>query len=247
MNRAVLYAVASCVLWGTAFLAPIVLKGWSPWAVAGGRYVAYGLISLLLLIASRTLFTLPLRWWRDALWLSLLGNAVYYVLLSASLQLAGPFAPSVIIGTLPITLALAGRALDRQHHHKAAALGIPLSLIAAGLICVNWAEYHANSENNTSQNGQYWLGIACAVLAHIAWLLFGLWNARYLKTHTTISSSQWGNLLGASLLPAAIGMLGRFYCGRVYHRPLLRLGSHIAVVKSFACIARVTSCAAHCG
>jgi drug/metabolite transporter (DMT)-like permease len=210
-QRGIAYAVAACVLWGTAFVAPIMLKGFGVWAVVGGRYLTWGVIALASLWALGHLRSTPSAVWRSALGLSMLGNALYYVLLTASLQWAGAFAPSVIIGTLPITLALAGRAMDREHGQKPVKIGVPLALIGSGLLLVNYAEWQVHSAtaatSPTSATGLYWWGIAAAVGAHVAWLVFGLRNARYIKAHPELDAGQWSNLLGATLLPAAVAML----------------------------------------
>jgi drug/metabolite transporter (DMT)-like permease len=210
-RKGIIYAVAACALWGTSFVAPIMLKGFGVWAVVGGRYLTWGVIALASLWVLRHLRNTPAAVWRSALGLSMLGNALYYVLLTASLQWAGAFAPSVIIGTLPITLALAGRALDREHAQRPVKIGAPLALIGLGLLLVNYAEWQVHSAtaatDATSASSLYWWGIAAAVGAHLAWLVFGLRNARYLKAHPELNAGQWSNLLGAALLPAAVAML----------------------------------------
>jgi len=54
MNRSTLWGIANGAaagaLWGIIFLVPAVLHGFTPVQLALGRYLAYGLISLIALL-----------------------------------------------------------------------------------------------------------------------------------------------------------------------------------------------------
>ena len=78
LKKGIFCAVAACVLWGTAFVAPIMLKGWNVWAVVGGRYLFYALVSVVALAALGHLHRTPLPLWRSSFALTMLGNAGYY-------------------------------------------------------------------------------------------------------------------------------------------------------------------------
>lgn len=59
---------AAGLVWGLAFLVPVLLHGWSAVAVTTGRYLAYGLVSALLFLAGRRgMRGLARRHWRPAL------------------------------------------------------------------------------------------------------------------------------------------------------------------------------------
>jgi drug/metabolite transporter (DMT)-like permease len=215
--RGVAWALAACVLWSSAFVAPLMLPAHGALAITGGRYLAFGAMALLALVpyflGDRDRKALRPQVWAAAVGLSLLGNLTYYLLLVFALQWAGAFLPSVIIGALPLTLALAGRALDRQHGESIPALGLPLLLVACGLALVHGAEAalaaaaEPPGDGGTTVSRRFAWGVAAACGAHLAWLLFGLLNARWLKRHRDVDAGLWSNLLGVALLPAALLLL----------------------------------------
>src|SRR3546814_13545521 len=73
-------------LWGLVFLAPELVRGFTPLQLAIGRYLAFGAIAAML-IAPRwrgLVRKLAARDWVALGWLALAGIPVYYVLLSAA-------------------------------------------------------------------------------------------------------------------------------------------------------------------
>lgn len=195
---AVAAAVGAGALWGLAFLAPLALAGWSPLAISGGRYLAYALIALAALLAGPRRPT-PLRVWLAAMLLSLLGNVLYYLLFAIAVRAAGSYLPTLVIGALPVTLALVGQWRERRPwrlRHLP-----PLALIVAGLACVN------ASESGAMVGEDYQTGVLAACGALACWTVFGVANSAFLKRHPALSAGHWNNLLGVSLLPVAPALL----------------------------------------
>ncbi|MFP3648971.1 EamA family transporter, partial [Paraburkholderia sp. SIMBA_054] len=78
-------------LWGLVFLAPQLLRDFTPLQMSVSRYLAYGLIAMLVLAPRWRRAVAPMQaadWWTLAR-LSLLGNLLYYVLLGTAVQWAG--------------------------------------------------------------------------------------------------------------------------------------------------------------
>lgn len=191
-------AVGAGALWGLAFLAPLALADWSTLAISGGRYVAYALIALAALLAGPRRHT-PLRQWLAAWGLSLLGNVAYYLLFAYALRAAGSYLPTLVVGALPVTLAVVGQWRERRPwrwRHLP-----PLALLVAGLGCVNLGESAA------AHGDAYGRGVLAAIGALACWTLFGVANSDYLKRHPRLPAGHWNNLLGAGLLPVALLML----------------------------------------
>jgi drug/metabolite transporter (DMT)-like permease len=188
------WAIAANLLWALVFLAPLLLPAFSPLELAAGRNLAYGLVSLLTVATYLNLLRgLRPRDWLVAALLTVAGNIGYYLLLVWAIRLAGSAMPTLIIGLLPVTLALAGNALER---------GLPVRkllpgavLIVAGLLLVNGAESSARGE-------AYALGLGLAAIAHLFWLAYGLGNARFLKSRA-ISPDAWTSAVGIATLPLA--------------------------------------------
>ena len=153
-------------MWGLVFVAPLLLPDYPPTLLTFGRYLAFGLV------------TLPIAWWQRAalqrltradwwmaLKLSLVGNIIYYLALSGAIQLAGAPLPTLIIGTLPVVIAVCSNLGDRQFSW--ARLLPSLALIGVGLSCVN-ADQLARLGANHALSA-YVMGAILAVVANAAW------------------------------------------------------------------------------
>ncbi|SDG69189.1 MULTISPECIES: DMT family transporter [unclassified Duganella] len=211
----ILCGLLAGAFWGTIFVMPRWLAEFSPMELALGRYLAYGLITLLLL--APRLNGLLGRLTRDdckvLLRHALAGNIVYYLLLSTGVQLAGVAAASLIIGLLPLSVTLLGRrdhgALPLRH------LAWPLALVVAGIACINIDVFtHANG------SGQPWpivaLGMLCAFGALLCWTWYAVDNARFLKRNPHYSGAEWSGLYGLSTGVVALALAVVVYaCGGV--------------------------------
>lgn len=193
----VLCGLLAGAFWGTIFVMPRWLAEFSPMELALGRYLAYGLITLLLL--APRLRGLLRRLTRDdckvLLRHALAGNIVYYLLLSTGVQLAGVAAASLIIGLLPLSVTLLGR---RDHGAlPLRQLAWPLALVLAGIVCINVDVFtHARGAS------QPWttvaLGMLCAFGALLCWTWYAVDNARFLKRNPHFSGAEWSGLYGLS-------------------------------------------------
>jgi drug/metabolite transporter (DMT)-like permease len=204
----VLCGLAAGAFWGTIFVMPRWLAAFSPMELALGRYLAYWLITLLLL--APRLGGLLRRLTRNdcgvLLRHALAGNIVYYLLLSTGVQLAGVAAASLIIGLLPLSVSLLGR---RDHGAlPLRQLAGPLTLVAAGIVCINVDVFtHARGAQ------QPWplvaLGMLCAFGALLCWTWYAVDNARFLKRNPHFSGAEWSGLYGlcTGLLALLMGVV----------------------------------------
>ena len=198
-------ALAAGLMWGLVFVAPLLLPDYPATLLTFGRYLAFGLV------------TLPIAWWqRETLrrltradwWLaarlSLVGNIAYYLALSAAIQLAGAPLPTLIIGTLPVVIAVCSNLGDRQFSW--ARLLPSLLLIGLGLLCVNADQLERLDAKNTLN--AYLMGAALAVVANAAWTWYPIHNARWLRAHPSHTSMTWATAQGLVTLPmAVVGLL----------------------------------------
>ena len=200
-------ALAAGLLWGLVFVVPLLLPEYPATLLSFGRYFAFGLV------------TLPIAWWqRRALrrltradwWLaarlSIVGNFIYYLALSAAIQLAGAPLPTLIIGTLPVVIAVvANQGSHAAHRISWARLAPSLVLISAGLLFVNAdqvARLHASGALPA-----YLGGAALAIVANAAWTWYPIHNARWLHAHRQHTSTTWATAQGITTLPmAALGL-----------------------------------------
>ena len=209
MNSAVLargvgYALAAGLMWGLVFVAPALLPDYPPPALAFGRYLAFGLVAALLAWPDRArLAVLRRQDWVEALKLSLVGNILYYLFLSAAIQAAGVPLASVLIGTLPVVIAVCANWHDRSLPWSR--LWPSLVLIGVGIAWVNRSEMARLGQGDA---GRYALGAALALVAVAAWTWYPIRNARWLQRHPGLSPTTWTTAQGLTTLPlAALGWL----------------------------------------
>ena len=198
------FALAAGLAWGLVFVAPVLLPDYSPALLTFGRYLAFGLIALPLAWRDRRkLAELSRADWIEALKLAAVGNLLYYMALSSAIQLAGVPLPTVIIGTLPVVIAVSANLSRRELAWRR--LFMPLLLIAAGIGCVNVSELrHLGASGGTAGLG---LGMGLAVAAVACWTWYPIRNAAWVQRNPRVSSSTWATAQGIATLPlAALGM-----------------------------------------
>ncbi len=197
MTAGVTVGIFANMTWGLAFLIPVLLSAFDPVAITVGRYLCYGLVSVVIVLATRNDLRYSRAVWRQVLVLAVTGNVGYYFFVVQGVELAGAPAVTVIIGTLPITVALYGNWLHRDYPFGRL---IPsLVLIASGLILVNIVEVDWSGLGERTLGAQL-LGIGCAALALALWTWFAVSNSTFLKGNPQIPSGEWSTLIGVATL-----------------------------------------------
>ena len=207
MALGLLFALAAGLMWGLVFVAPVMLPGYAPALLTVGRYLAFGLIALPLALAldRRALRELrPADWW-EAARLSLVGNFLYYLCLSAAIQRAGAPLPTMIIGTLPVVIAVSANHRNRVRDGQLPWLKLApsLALIAAGLGFVNRDEL-ALLQAEAGDPRRYVEGALLAMAAVACWTWYPIRNADWLRAHADRSPRAWATAQGLVTLPMAL-------------------------------------------
>lgn len=186
-------------LWGLVFLTPEIAGDFTPLQLTAGRYLAYGVLALALLLP---------RWravsaavgraeWVALVWLSLLGNIIYYVFVAAAVQMAGIAASSLIVGAVPVVVTLV--ASRESGAVPLRALLPSLLLAAAGIGLIGWEALSTESASRSAGGGSLWqqvVGILCAFGALASWSAFAVWNSRWLVRLSHVSAHDWSLLTG---------------------------------------------------
>jgi drug/metabolite transporter (DMT)-like permease len=205
-------ALGAGLLWGLVFVTPLLLPDYPPAMLSFGRYLAFGVIALLLAWTDwPRLQVLQRQDWLKALELALVGNILYYLFLSAAIQLADAPLPTMLIGTLPIVIAIVA-------NFSAEALPwrrlLPsLLVIASGIALVNSHEMALLDDQRSAED--YFLGTVCALLAVFAWTWYPLRNSRWLQQRPALASGTWAIAQGLATLPLAL--LGMAAAGLYFH------------------------------
>lgn len=195
MWTGVLCGLLAGAMWGMVFIVPELLPAFSPVELAFGRYIAYGVIALGLMLARLRSLAGRLECSDVGALLrhALAGNIVYYMLLALGVNLAGVAPTSLIIGVLPIAVTLLGRkdhgALPLRR------LAWPLLVAAAGIVCIN-IDVFLQARALHADSARTLLGVAAAAGALACWTWYTVDNTRYLKRNPHFSSAEWSALYG---------------------------------------------------
>lgn len=201
----VLFALAAGAMWGLIFVGPELIPEYPAALQSVGRYLAFGLISLPLAWQDRKrLCALSGADWLEALKLAAIGNLLYYFFLSSAIQQIGVPISTMIIGVLPVVVAICSNIKYSHRDGKFAwqSLFPSLALVLAGLACVNLAELRGNTREYDFQT--YLSGVIFAFMAVACWTWYPMRNANWLRVNTTKSPVTWATAQGIATLPLAI-------------------------------------------
>ncbi|AHI25571.1 multidrug DMT transporter permease [Komagataeibacter xylinus] len=187
----VLCGAGAGALWGLVFLAPELVGSFTPMQLAVGRYLAYGVFACVLIaprwpVISRTVTRQD---WLALFWLALLGNVLYYILLSMAVQLGGIALTSLITGFLPVIVTVIG---SREAGAVSLRELVPsLVLCGAGVLCIGGQAILVATPSGSSISGLF-----CALAALTSWSTYVVWNSRCLGRLHHISGHEWNLLTG---------------------------------------------------
>ena len=208
-----LFALAAGLLWGLVFVVPLLLSDYPAALLSVGRYLAFGLIALPLAWLDRArLRDLTRADWIEAGKLAAVGNLLYYLLLAAAIQRAGGPLPTMIIGTLPVVIAITSNLRDARRDGRMPWLKLapPLLLIAAGIALVNHSELALLRADDGLDPGRYALGAVLAIGAVACWTWYPIRNADWLRAHAGRSPRSWATAQGVATLPLAVAGLALY-------------------------------------
>jgi drug/metabolite transporter (DMT)-like permease len=182
--------IAAGAMWGLVFIAPKLAPDFEPVQLSAGRYLAYGVVAAVLVAPSwrRLAGLLTRREWWALVWLSFLGNILYYVLLANAVQRGGVAMTSLVIGLLPVAVTLVG-SRHAQAHAPLRRLLPSLALSVAGLGCIAWQTLAAGAAGSLG-------GLLCAVGALVSWTVYAVHNSRWLGRLHGVTAGEWSLLTG---------------------------------------------------
>ncbi|MBJ7579447.1 DMT family transporter [Devosia sp. MC532] len=186
-------AVITGALWGLVFLAPALAGAFPPSLLVAGRYIAYGLLAapLLLFRFKHILPHLILRNLAIAFGLSIAGNTLYFLLLANAILMAGVPLSTLIIGFIPVTVALVGS--FREGAVSLRQLWPALALGCGAIACIT---IDAMLKGETAVAYAPVTGLFLAIAALVSWTIFAVGNSFYLNSHTAMSAQDWNLILG---------------------------------------------------
>jgi drug/metabolite transporter (DMT)-like permease len=189
-------------LWGLSFIAPLAVAPYTGFDLTVVRFAVYALASLAVLAPGGfpALRALDRRTLIEIAVLGFTGYSGYYAAAAMAVPLAGAPLVVLIIGALPVVLALTGHA---QGNPPLRRLALPLAMVALGLLVINGAAFATAAD--TGGRTALALGVALAGLGLVLWTIYGLRNAAALASRPKVGDADWAALTGlgafVSLLP----------------------------------------------
>ncbi|WP_300710864.1 DMT family transporter [Limnohabitans sp.] len=214
MWAGVFFSLAAGMMWGLVFVGPLMLPEYPAALHTFGRYLAFGVIALPLAFLDRAeLRRLTRADWLAALRLAAIGNVLYYLFLASAIQRAGGALPTMVIGTLPVVIAVSANVLNHQRDGRFPwrKLTPALALILLGIACVNHVEWTALLQNPQADTGRYITGAVLALGAVACWTWYPLKNADWLRGHPERNPRVWATAQGLATLPLALMGYGLFW------------------------------------
>ena len=192
MPLGIIAGLTTCALWGLTFIAPRAVAPFTTWDLTIARYGIFGLACLLLMVDRRFR---PIGIAPSRLLIGLLlggaGYVGYFISAAFAVQLAGAAVPPVIIGTMPVFLAIIANLRDRSAPWQA--LTLPLVLIATGVAIVNVATVGAA---DVADAASIILGVLASAVALAIWIAYGLANAAVMRSIDAPDGLRWTGLQG---------------------------------------------------
>jgi drug/metabolite transporter (DMT)-like permease len=200
----ILCGLTAGALWGITFVVPKLVPGWGAIEITLARFLAYGAVSLvtLLLTERAALRQADARFWGRAILMGSLGYTLYYACVVLGVRFAGVSLPTLIIGTLPVTIALTGRLAGDTTPLRQ--LLLPLILVSAGLIAINADAFEMSGGGRAAWDVV--LGALLTTVGLIAWNIFALWNSRIMKG-AGVSSTGWASFVGIGAMIGAVTLV----------------------------------------
>lgn len=200
-----LAGLAAGAFWGLTFVAPRAVAPYSEVDLAILRYLAFGMTSLALMAISPRFRPgrISARQAGLALFLGLTGYVIYYVFVAFSVRLSGPAIAPLVIGALPVLLAIYGNWQEPAVRWRA--LVLPLGLITAGLVLINAGTLAAAS--SASAKADVLLGFVLAVGALLVWFSYGVMNAKAMRAPDAPAALPWTTLQGVGAMAGVLPLL----------------------------------------
>lgn len=219
MFYGLLLSIAACMVWGIAYVVPLILADMRPIRIALFRYLIFSVFCMGYLCVKRKELTFTKTDWRDATLLGIIGNLAFYWVLSEAVVRIGAAMTGVFTAYIPVVVSLWVLLTEKRRDAWNPKLLLGLGMIAVGLIFLNMDRVQTilTSAGNTLATidhdsskalWDYALGIVFALASVVIWTWFPLKNTKWLTSHASSSVSVWTAAQGATLFPIALVALG---------------------------------------
>jgi len=188
------------LLWGLTFVGPRMVAPFTAVDITVVRYALFGLFSLALMVVPRFR---PVGMGAGRIATGLALGAVcfngYFLAVAYAVHYAGAAIPPLIVGTMPVVMAVIANRHDRDVPWGR--LAVPLALILAGVLAVNLESLLAG-DGTRVPDLPLGLAFSCAALA--TWVWYGLANGRVMRAADAPGTLPWTGLQGLGAAAGAV-------------------------------------------
>jgi len=207
MAVGVALGIGAGALWGLTFVAPALIAPSSPLQLTLVRYGVFGLGAVigLALLRFNPFTRLSLADWGRLALLGFCGNVLYYLAAARAIQMIGPSAVALVLGTMPVAVAVVANLRHRSVPWMR--LTPPLVVITTGLAIVGITAPGIGDGAGAGSRAMA-VGFALAVLGLAAWLAYAVLNAEYLGDRPGTGAMLWTFLTGVGTLMTLVAVRG---------------------------------------
>ncbi|GAA0951391.1 DMT family transporter [Nonomuraea longicatena] len=193
-SKALVAAVATFVLWASAFVAiRVAVQDYSPGALALGRLLSGSLVLVAILLIRREGLP-PRAAWPGILISGILWFGVYTVALNAGEQAVDAGTASLILGLGPVLIAVLGGWILKEGFPRRLVAGVVISFTGAAVVGLSMSGHGSASL----------AGVLLCVLAAVSWAVATLAQKPALQHASALQVTAYGCLVGTvACLPFA--------------------------------------------
>lgn len=209
----VLAGLTTCALWGLTYVVPRMVGPFSAIDLTVARYAVFMAASILVMLHPKVRAR---RLTRDQIVIGLgtgvVGYVGFFLAAAYAVQLAGAAIPPLMIGAMPVLLAVIANYRDRTISWRR--LALPMLVIASGVMIVNIAALQGVAVDNRLALAA---GIFLSLVSLAIWVAYGLVVGRIMQRPDAPDTMQWTGIQG---IGAGLGSL--------FLIPFTSLGSNLS-------------------
>ena len=189
-DKGIVAGLASGFFWGTLFVVPMILHTYTAIDITLGRFLFFGIFSLIYAKQSWQLFiSFNLQQRLKLILLATTGFWLYTLTLSKGVQLTNGVTSALIAGSSPVVVAIFSKPRLTLKFISG------LMLILIGLMFLVLPEV-LSARHNSSANDTSILGILILLIALAMWSWFAIHNAKFLSTNHKVKGIEYTSLIG---------------------------------------------------
>ncbi len=161
-----------------------------PYSFNSARFILATLLVWAIVLWKRAWFTIPKKDWLPLLIIGLIGNLLYQWLFIVGIDLTLSANAAVMLGTIPIWIAIFSHFFTDEQMTPVKFLGVSLAFTGVGAIILG-------GENPISFASDTFTGDIIIILAAITWAVYTIRSKNFLQNYTPLQFSAIMTLIGA--------------------------------------------------